>query len=51
MDKIRKEVEKLLEEEQRFVKHAERSLQSRGSDIDFGMGKIRAFERVLELLK
>ncbi len=51
MDKLRKEIEKILEEERAWVKAAERIKDIRSHEIDFAMGKIRAYERALVLLE
>ena len=52
MDKIRKELRRLLDNEKLYLEKLEaRKLVPTGSEIDYTMGKIRAYERALELMK
>lgn len=46
MDKIRRQIQDKLEAEKKYV-----VTRQKGSEIDYSMGKIRAFEQVLGLLK
>jgi hypothetical protein len=50
---VRERVQKLLNQEQEYLKRTRLSPSglTRQSDIDYGMGKIRAYEQVLGLLE